>query len=574
MSRKTSKKIRPNGENIFAIVFLLMFIGVICASYRSMGVKPYNGSSLVDFSEGWTAEDGSQTELSDIHEVATASGGKAEITNYIPQDVTTATELNFRSKAVFFEVYIGNEEVYRYYPMIGHLCGRSYGSTFHHIHIPAGSDGESIKIIAEPIYDDDSCFFNMMKLGDSGDFYQWFMGNHFLSFLLSIIIFFFGIIILLFAILVRNDDRVVINLISLGFLAMLSGVWSALQTLVPQMIFGNQELCQGLNYLALIMLPYPAVCFFNSMLNKPKKIYETISLYITLGGLLVCEVLNIARINDFHEMLPVIHSSELTALVIIIVAIIFDMKNKDESSDTDKVTFIAFGFFVICALIDMLRYVLSDNGVDDNGFFIRIGFFICIFAMAYRSIRNLINFMKLAAQTETIKKIAYSDALTGVPNRAAFVHEESILQKLNDDDDRKEMIICQMDLNNLKKANDLYGHRCGDELIMRAANVINVSFGDIGTCYRVGGDEFTVFVIKEPVRENCEKALQHMQDMEKEYNSRKEVKVPLNIAYGYALAVVGSGTLIEHAERKADDNMYEMKRRMKENSLVAGGSVK
>ena len=37
------------------------------------------------------------------------------------------------------------------------------------------------------------------------------------------------------------------------------------------------------------------------------------------------------------------------------------------------------------------------------------------------------------------------------------------------------------DLNNLKRINDTYGHRLGDEAIINTANLINDNFNDIGT---------------------------------------------------------------------------------------------
>ena len=50
-------------------------------------------------------------------------------------------------------------------------------------------------------------------------------------------------------------------------------------------------------------------------------------------------------------------------------------------------------------------------------------------------------------------------------------------------------IIC-FDLNGLKRANDLFGHSMGDELICRTADQIRLEFA--GKIYHIGGDEFVV----------------------------------------------------------------------------------
>ena len=47
-----------------------------------------------------------------------------------------------------------------------------------------------------------------------------------------------------------------------------------------------------------------------------------------------------------------------------------------------------------------------------------------------------------------------------------------------------------IDLNGLKRVNDQFGHRAGDELIVRAAMAAAEVFAE--DVYRVGGDEFVV----------------------------------------------------------------------------------
>lgn len=53
-------------------------------------------------------------------------------------------------------------------------------------------------------------------------------------------------------------------------------------------------------------------------------------------------------------------------------------------------------------------------------------------------------------------------------------------------------VVLIADLNNLKLINDTLGHQYGDEAIKLTADVLHSSFSDIGSCYRIGGDEFCV----------------------------------------------------------------------------------
>jgi len=84
---------------------------------------------------------------------------------------------------------------------------------------------------------------------------------------------------------------------------------------------------------------------------------------------------------------------------------------------------------------------------------------------------------------------AWTDALTGLPNRAAFNAE---LQKL---DCRAPggWAIFVLDLDNLKIVNDTFGHPAGDLLLQTASDRI-ASASYPNRTYRVGGDEFAILI--------------------------------------------------------------------------------
>ncbi|MDH4438942.1 MAG: GGDEF domain-containing protein [Rhizobium sp.] len=85
-----------------------------------------------------------------------------------------------------------------------------------------------------------------------------------------------------------------------------------------------------------------------------------------------------------------------------------------------------------------------------------------------------------------MERLAYSDSLTGLPNRAAF-------RRMVDKVPEGPRSILLIDVDNLKQVNDTFGHFVGDSLIAAAAKhlmhlVIN------GRAFRIGGDEFAVVV--------------------------------------------------------------------------------
>lgn len=56
--------------------------------------------------------------------------------------------------------------------------------------------------------------------------------------------------------------------------------------------------------------------------------------------------------------------------------------------------------------------------------------------------------------------------------------------------------LIMIDLDELKRTNDAYGHRAGDALLRHAAQVIRSSFRDSDVIARLGGDEFAVLLME------------------------------------------------------------------------------
>ena len=83
-----------------------------------------------------------------------------------------------------------------------------------------------------------------------------------------------------------------------------------------------------------------------------------------------------------------------------------------------------------------------------------------------------------------------TDVMTGALNRFAYTR---VLGKIrNMSRIPKKLTVFSIDVNGLKTVNDTMGHEAGDELIRGAAACIISAVGDLGSCFRTGGDEFVV----------------------------------------------------------------------------------
>ncbi len=86
-------------------------------------------------------------------------------------------------------------------------------------------------------------------------------------------------------------------------------------------------------------------------------------------------------------------------------------------------------------------------------------------------------------------KLANTDPLTDLPNRSFFQASHQNLVRRGGD----HALLC-LDMDNFKKINDSLGHQTGDVLIKQIAKRIQRTIGKTATCYRLGGDEFSVLL--------------------------------------------------------------------------------
>ena len=92
-----------------------------------------------------------------------------------------------------------------------------------------------------------------------------------------------------------------------------------------------------------------------------------------------------------------------------------------------------------------------------------------------------------------IKKLAFNDALTSLPNRRLL--NDRLKQRIaTNKRSNTYSALMFLDLDNFKSLNDTHGHEVGDMLLMEAANRLTSCIREMDTVARFGGDEFVVML--------------------------------------------------------------------------------
>jgi diguanylate cyclase (GGDEF)-like protein/PAS domain S-box-containing protein len=154
-----------------------------------------------------------------------------------------------------------------------------------------------------------------------------------------------------------------------------------------------------------------------------------------------------------------------------------------------------------------------------------------------------------ARQAKLNEHQALHDALTGLANRRKLHFDiEHALDIAAPDD---SFALGVFDLDGFKAYNDVFGHPAGDALLERLARRLREVIGEHATAYRMGGDEFCVFIESGPfdeIIENAQIALSEQGD-----------GFTIRCSRGAAL-IPAEATTLERAIQVADERLYQDKR--------------
>ena len=120
------------------------------------------------------------------------------------------------------------------------------------------------------------------------------------------------------------------------------------------------------------------------------------------------------------------------------------------------------------------------------------------------------------------------------------------------------MVVVSIDINNLKKINDSFGHEAGDAYIVNCCQLLCKTFRN-SPVYRIGGDEFAVLLMEEDFKNRDELFLK-MRDRMKEIASQDPApEERVSIAGGIAVFENGNDLKVADVFTRADAAMYDDK---------------
>jgi len=168
---------------------------------------------------------------------------------------------------------------------------------------------------------------------------------------------------------------------------------------------------------------------------------------------------------------------------------------------------------------------------------------------------------------ESLKKSAYYDYLTGLPNHRFF--KERLTQTLKEIKNHPNRMLAVMflDLDRFKIINDTLGHDFGDKVIQKVGELLIDALEEKDTIARLGGDEFTILL---PDLKNLDEAIYTAEKITNLFHSSLIIDdYDINVTASIGIALYPTDgedahTLIKHA----DMAMYRIKEQGKNDYTV------
>ncbi|MBO6230140.1 MAG: GGDEF domain-containing protein [Ruminiclostridium sp.] len=534
----------------YVLSAVIVFVMMICIVLIFVTDMPYGGNGkdgLADFSEGWTYPDGSPADLSDIPKER-----RFEIRHDFLRG-EDAVSLCFRSKNVDLSVYIGDEMIYDFHPQIPALYGNSYGKFVHSIRLPYTFDADALRIVVEPAYGDGSERIFAVCLDRSDVYCSTVLGENMLVFVICMITAFLGLLFVVAGMIytLRAENR--IQTVSLGLLAILSGIWEGTETPVLQMLTGNAAACHFINYLCLMFVAIPACNLIANLAHSDSSRVVRIIDAAVILNFVVQVICSLTGVADYHTLLTATHAVIAAGIGVSVFLVIRAIKRDTIDKKRSRIILIAFSALALAGLADIILYRMGHA----YGSVFMLGILIFVLYLGYFELLELIAIAEKDSYAKKMFRLAHTDGLTGLENRLAFGEYEQSVSSETDG----EYTIVQFDINDLKKVNDFHGHMAGDAHIRAAAEIIRRNFCALGHVFRTGGDEFIAIFPRRAVND-MDKLIQSFRGDIDKYNRDADPPVKLVVACGYSHYTCGSR--ISDAEIIADNLMYENKKLTKE----------
>lgn len=577
------KKLNLRQKIISFIVMFLITVTTI-AVFMSMTSAKRVDSDEIELDDGWSVtingKEYDNVTLSKFRFKMCNRGDVLTLRHIVPRyDIISLPTLEVYTTHSAIKVYLDDEVIYTYGQRLydeNKLLG--YGE--HFVSMPYGANSKWLTV--EMTVSEDNVFNGVkaMKLLDGNSAMVKDLSGKRVNLSIAMFLIVFGVIIMVLSMLMLRRAVNFVQTFCIALFSFLIGCWTLCNNDLIEYFTTDLLMKSYLEYYSLYILPLPLTYYFRDKIDvrsNPKwlKVY--------FWGIVVAEIVYIASAVILQEAnlvhLPQIlvgsHILMILTIVLILMISVIDIKVRKQRP---AIVMIGFLIAIAIVIVELIRFNIEKyiTGFTKNAYssYTCFAVLIIVISMLLDYGNKTSKSLYENAHRAVLEQMAYMDELTGLGNRRMCEKKLTELEEKEMSSDSVYAIV-SLDLNFLKRTNDTYGHKKGDELIKSFSDVLSNVFSLYGTVTRTGGDEFVV-ILDDITEEKVKSLLAQMLEQMEEKNKYAS-DVILSTAYGYAmkgeipskqekteeikLKVVDIGPRAVY--RIADDRMYENKRKSK-----------
>lgn len=552
---------------IYAIMVLTFAFMLVFATLKFKGPTTdkelSNGAIL--FEDGWTLSDGREADTSHLNELPDIKVNQEySIYHTLPSDLKSGLSLCFRSKNIFYQVYIDGELRYNPYVEDNFVYTKSYGTRWNYIALSTEDAGKTVELRFHIVYDSSRSCIDNICIDTASSVVITTFKEKVIAMITCVMLLFVGLLLIVADIPINMQAQKNHELMYLGLFAVSIAIWCLSETNMIQLFTGDSRIMQIASCYSLMLIPIPMILYLDSAFGFRRRFIVSFIIWSSFTEYIICTVLHFSGLADYRETLKLTHimlGISATTLLITIIKNAFIVGENQVKNIYRFLRGIGLTVIAFATAIDLLRFYRGTS--TDSAMFVRIGLLIFIICYGSSSLEKTINAVRLGVQTEFVSQLAYKDGLTGIENRTSFQEQLIELEKIKDE--ISAIGIVMFDVNDLKYVNDNLGHSSGDSMLVESAKMIKNAFEEVnGSCYRIGGDEFAVILSGDDVQERYERGLVLFTRAMHEFNQEPDHAFRISIAQGFAIYDhEQSVEKLMDIYQQADALMYKNKKAMK-----------
>ena len=492
------------------------------------------------------------------------------LTHTLPDEVPYGA-MQMKTIRAAVDVFLDEEHIYSY----GDASQRRMiFNNMHAIPLPEGYGGRQISILMRTNSNNAFAGMSPIYVGSQMDLLHYWLSRIIRPLFYGTFLLMFGVFMVILAIFMfealSGDFRILVSAI----LIILFGLYALTYNQVFTFVFSNPAVNVFLEMTSLFLVPAAIASFLATIRGG---MVQKIFLVLTIGNILMAVAfitLLFTGAAHTNQLLPFFHMTILVESILCLVLLWIDISSgrgvrpgrgnlfgkKTFMRRADRALFIGILSIILGGVADTIKYNISLSSESMN--FQESTIDLTILGVLVFAGCLLLNYFFYTVEhaneimtNRALADIAFTDPLTGLANRTRCEEVMRMLEEKHED-----YSILSLDVQNLKKVNDVYGHGEGDRLLTGFADILREVFRESDLIGRIGGDEFIVVMRETPKSVCAQKEMQLKQVMER-YN-RTERVFRYEAACGYAHKSERLGATIRDIYRMADERMYTEKRRL------------